>query len=558
MSSTKTQQPKTHQEPPLDKPVKDFIVGFSEALNRSANTNEQTSGIRTRTETQILNYYSIQFNKHTERVYKNANWPTVEVILPLVNNDENFGLLYDIMRVRHMCGRLGNKIGLEVRVHAFQLYTQLFNKVMNGEFSFDLPNEWLWDLMDEFLYNFQTFCQYRQKKSVASTAQKEELEKVWHVRDVLTILEKLVQVSQIEKLLTSAQQKSLDLLKAGKTHTLTMLGYYSMIGLLRVHTILGDFATALESVSAIPLFGSDASVGRSSRIFFNEYIYSRVIACHVTLFYFYTFCCLASGKYYSAVRLLNLLLVYLNRYLSNNKGASDLSFQNEFVAKMSEQCYGLLALSVLMLTGNSQSYAGVFIVFTSKSLPGNFRLEESVRVNLREKFGDKMNKIYGSMINGTNEYIPVVEEILVYCAPKLINPSIDVADDNPAKFVRLFVKQGEVAHMAQLCPVKSWIRLFTQTDLKVLSKQIKSADANAAETSDSQLRDLCHSLKHKSIHRLTIAPASNVAAPDDVEVQFVLTDNKQGNAEVSVGSEKVFRHFGDYFIRNAQKFCNVE
>ena len=106
-----------------------------------------------------------------------------------------------------MCGRLGNKIGLEVRVHAFQLYTQLFNKVMNGEFSFDLPNEWLWDLMDEFLYNFQTFCQYRQKKSVASTAQKEELEKVWHVRDVLTILETLVQVSQIEKLLTSAQQK---------------------------------------------------------------------------------------------------------------------------------------------------------------------------------------------------------------------------------------------------------------------------------------------------------------------------------------------------------------
>ncbi len=349
---------------------------------------------------------------------------------------------------------------------------------------------------------------------------------------------------------------SLDLLKAGKTHTLTMLGYYSMIGLLRVHTILGDFATALDSVSAIPLFGSDASVGRASRIFFNEYIYSRVIACHVTLFYFYTFCCLASGKYYSAVRLLNLLLVYLNRYLMNNKGASDLSYQNEFVAKMSEQCYGLLALGVLMLTASSQSSAGVFIVFTSKSLPGNFRLEESVRSILKEKFGDKMNKIYGSMINGNNDYVPLVEEILIFCAPKLINPCMDSTDDNAAKFIRLFVKQGEVSQMAQLCPMKSWIRLFTQTDLKVLSKQVKSS-APDVEASESHLRDLCHSLKHKSIHRLTVAPASNITAPDDVEVQFVLND-KQGVAEVAVGSEKAVRHFGDYFIRNAQKFSSVE
>ena len=113
------------------------------------------------------------------------------------------------MRVRHMYGRMANKVGLEVRIHAFQLYTKLFDRVMNGQFTFDLPNEWLWDLMDEFLYNFQTFCQYRQKKSavVTSTEEREQLEKVWHVRDVLAILEKLVQVSQIEKLLTSAQQK---------------------------------------------------------------------------------------------------------------------------------------------------------------------------------------------------------------------------------------------------------------------------------------------------------------------------------------------------------------
>lgn len=26
-----------------------------------------------------------------------------------------------------------------------------------------LPNQWLWDMVDEFVYQFQSFCQYRAK-----------------------------------------------------------------------------------------------------------------------------------------------------------------------------------------------------------------------------------------------------------------------------------------------------------------------------------------------------------------------------------------------------------
>jgi translation initiation factor 3 subunit L len=26
-----------------------------------------------------------------------------------------------------------------------------------------LPNQWLWDMVDEFIYQFQSFCQYRAK-----------------------------------------------------------------------------------------------------------------------------------------------------------------------------------------------------------------------------------------------------------------------------------------------------------------------------------------------------------------------------------------------------------
>ncbi len=83
-------------EPTFDKQAKEFIVNFFDALNRSATIGEQQSGLRSKTENHILNCYSLQFNKHTERLYKNSNWPAVEVILPLVNN----GML--LIAVNHM------------------------------------------------------------------------------------------------------------------------------------------------------------------------------------------------------------------------------------------------------------------------------------------------------------------------------------------------------------------------------------------------------------------------------------------------------------------------
>jgi translation initiation factor 3 subunit L len=32
----------------------------------------------------------------------------------------------------------------------------------------ELPNQWLWDIIDEFIYQFQAFCQYRSKVKAKS------------------------------------------------------------------------------------------------------------------------------------------------------------------------------------------------------------------------------------------------------------------------------------------------------------------------------------------------------------------------------------------------------
>jgi len=38
-----------------------------------------------------------------------------------------------------------------------------YQVVLHGVVNMQLPNQWLWDMVDEFVYQFQSFCQYRAK-----------------------------------------------------------------------------------------------------------------------------------------------------------------------------------------------------------------------------------------------------------------------------------------------------------------------------------------------------------------------------------------------------------
>ena len=69
-----------------------------------------------------------------------------------------------------------------------------------------LPNEWLWEMLDEFIYQFQSFCQYRGKLTMRTAEEVALLKKhvgVWDVKEVLTILRALVDQSGIVGLLTA-------------------------------------------------------------------------------------------------------------------------------------------------------------------------------------------------------------------------------------------------------------------------------------------------------------------------------------------------------------------
>lgn len=174
----------------------------------------------------------------------------------------------------------------------------LFSEEKDGK-SLRLPLQWLWDILDEFVYQFQEACRWRQRiarrlpeDEVERTAFVKEMDRdsdVWKAAQVLEFLHALVQRSQIEEFLKQQQSSSSSSSSSSggstgssskddstrskmfETEIRYQLGYFAMILLLRLHVLMGDYFIGVKSIENIEL---------SPRSF-----YWKVPAAHVTLFY---------------------------------------------------------------------------------------------------------------------------------------------------------------------------------------------------------------------------------------------------------------------------------
>ena len=47
---------------------------------------------------------------------------------------------------------------LQHRCESWDNYCALFNVILGSNVNMQLPNGWLWDMVDEFVYQFQSWC----------------------------------------------------------------------------------------------------------------------------------------------------------------------------------------------------------------------------------------------------------------------------------------------------------------------------------------------------------------------------------------------------------------
>ncbi|KAI0659160.1 RNA polymerase I-associated factor PAF67-domain-containing protein [Cubamyces menziesii] len=462
--------------------------------------------------------YESGWNRLTEKYYSKTEWPEAEVIAPLVNDDQIFLILYRELYYRHVYSRLNPDI--DDRFHSYENSCELFNYLLNsdGPVPLELPEQWLWDIIDEFIYQFQSFCVWRSKvksKTDEEIALLAEGSQVWSSYSVLNVLYSLIQKSKINEHLVALQQgKSPEEIaeivgEYGTRPLYKLLGYFSIIGLLRVHSLLGDFTLALKVMENVELNQKSP--------------FTRVTACHVTTYYYVGFCYIMLRRYPDAIRAFVSILNFILRMRQYHTR----SYQYDQINKTADRMYALFAIC------NALSPT---------------RVDDNISNIVKERYGEQFAK----MSRG-EEGIPAFEELFLYACPKFITanpPPYEDADLLPAyiedppvepaqRHLQLFL--AEVRAQAPVPTLRSFLKLYTSLDASKLANFLD------ADEEDMVQQLMVMKQASRSVSRVDEKGLLDGQWISTSDLDFVINENMVHIAESTVG-----RRYAGWFIRNTE------
>lgn len=307
--------------------VKTFIQYFCNAINEGAVF-------------EIQNLYENNYPKLSDEFFEKTAWPHEEEVRGLVQDNGAFIILYKELYYRHIHARIQGGPGLHERVASFFNYCDFFNLILSATspVGLELPDIWLWELVDEFVYQFQNFAQYRARLTDKSPNDLDDLStkhsKVWNILCILNVLHSLVDKSNIKQQLQVAAEGGDANEVAGEfgRHSFyKMLGYFSLVSLLRVHSLLGDYYQAIKVLEPIEIHKKNQ--------------YTHIPACQISTSYYVGFAYMMMRRYSDAIRTFTSILLYIQRtkQLYNTR-----SYQNDQINKQTEQMYHLLSICLVL------------------------------------------------------------------------------------------------------------------------------------------------------------------------------------------------------------------
>lgn len=402
--------------------------------------------------------YEQTFSILSERYYKASPWPAAETIAEFVNNDSVFLMLYTELRNRHLFEKA--QPSLAERLNSWNSYCDLFNMFFtDGMIDYELPASWLWDMTDEYVYQFETWCQYRAKlknKTPEEIEYLRENDEIWNVQSVLSYLHHLVNKSNIIPWLmqdgrpSGSSDPNRDDFDISTRPTYRYIGYFSIIGLLRVNTLLGDYRLALMVLQPLNFDVPSA-------------LFTHVTACHTSVYYYMGFSFIMLRRYEDAVRVFASAVNHISRIKHHHTR----SYQYEQVNKRIDQMMSLLALCLALRPQH---------------------VDESLYSLVRDKAGDRLMRMRQGEAH-------VFEELFNYASPKFISPAPPdydvIADTNldaPKLQTRLFM--AEVEQQLLLPEIRSFLKLYTTIEIEKL--------AQLMDVEPTTFRSYLHALKHKS------------------------------------------------------------
>ena len=276
---------------------------------------------------EIQNLYDYSFNKLSSMVFPNSCWTSPQEIenkYPDLEIDITSQFLYKELSYRHVYARLSN-FSAELRFESWENYKQLFQVILYSKDDIELPPQWIWDILDEFLYQFQVNCQWRGKLKEEEFKNYREMftsREFWNLADVQKILNDLVLKSMIFKMgKTPSDPKILQ--DIGKNpQMIHYFGYFSLVSLLRLNALNGkpnDALTVIEQIDFKKLL-----------------IFSKAYPSYISLLFFCGSTYFMVGKYYATNAIFEALIIFHNKYKQ--------FFQKYFLLFFCASFFGLLFL----------------------------------------------------------------------------------------------------------------------------------------------------------------------------------------------------------------------
>jgi translation initiation factor 3 subunit L len=275
--------------------------------------------------------YVDRFAQITDRLYNSSPWPSPEVISPLVHGDKTFLMLYKHLWYRHIFQH--TEVTLEHRFHSFRNFIDLLDYLLALNVDrpqIKLPNAWLWDIVDEFIYEFQSYHDFRGAVKSLTSREIDILRTndfLWFPKTVTSYLENLVRKGENE------------------TGMFKDLSQFALIGLARVNTLLCDYATTLELAEQIP---------RTNNPCLN------VVTCEGTLYYTLGLAYLMSRRFVDAARFLQGFISSTLRY-----GPLD---SEDLMSKQVGDMIGLLTLCLKLSPSLARDEALLGLIEDKKQL----------------------------------------------------------------------------------------------------------------------------------------------------------------------------------------------
>eukprot|EP00921_Rhytidocystis_pertsovi_P019885 GHVQ01031577.1.p1 GENE.GHVQ01031577.1~~GHVQ01031577.1.p1 ORF type:complete len:650 (+),score=87.31 GHVQ01031577.1:117-2066(+) len=508
------------EEVRFHKDIEDFLISLHEEMyDRNIES--------------IRKLYEIDFNQVTEKHFCESRWPSVEKVSQFYSCINRFHplivTLYRELYYRHVFAKCTESLTWEDRKQAWTNYSMLLQHFVDDECASTdtgtskswLPAQWLWDMLDEFVYQYQDTCRWRMRlgrKGPDDPKEKQELLKsmkedceYWKGASVLEFLHLLVERSDVKEFMKRNKEEF------ARSHSSDIklkyqLGYFSMICLLRVHVLMGNYHLGVQMVADMEL---------STRS-----LYWKAPACHITVFYNLGFAYMMMRRYLDAIRHMSQFLIFVSKqrgYLSSQ------SYQQAAMTKLTDRMF--------------------FLVMMCSALC-NSRLDEAISTIIKDKYPDKYYKLQ-------QDDEETYRDMFVRACPKFINPVIPsyetfeeleklaaIQDEPLQRQLNIFLK--EVRYLKNVSNIRSFAKLYNNIQLQKLASLMEIKDKDAEETVRSQM--LCVKRKSRQQVWRTGSLLSGDFLPTAADVEFYLDHDM-----LHVKSSKSHTVYMEYFLKQMDR-----